>query len=146
MFFNLAKLNFYGGNYKFNITFASLKSTDNESNLDNTTSDNIKCIHDIRLVRSLKLQEMKISSNWPLIAVILFSWVVAFLEYCAQVPANRIGFIENGGPFTLMQLKIIQEVISLTVFTLMVTLMFRVFSGTISPHSSALSWLYSLYS
>ena len=52
MFFNLAKLNFYGGNYKFNITFASLKSTDNESNLDNTTSDNIKCIHDICLVRS----------------------------------------------------------------------------------------------
>ena len=73
----------------------------------------------------LKLQEMKISSSWPLIVVILFSWGVAFLEYCAQVPANRIGFIENGGPFNLMQLKIIQEVISLTVFTLMVTLMFK---------------------
>lgn len=73
----------------------------------------------------LKLQEMKISSSWPLIVVILFSWAVAFLEYCAQVPANRIGFIENGGPFNLMQLKIIQEVISLTVFTLMVTLMFK---------------------
>ena len=73
----------------------------------------------------LKLQEMKISSSWPLILVILFSWGVAFLEYCAQVPANRIGFIENGGPFNLMQLKIIQEVISLTVFTLMVTLMFK---------------------
>ena len=73
----------------------------------------------------LKLQEMKISSSWPLILVILFSWGVAFLEYCAQVPANRIGFIDNGGPFNLMQLKIIQEVISLTVFTLMVTLMFK---------------------
>lgn len=73
----------------------------------------------------LKLQEMKISTGWPLILVILFSWGVAFFEYCAQVPANRIGFIENGGPFTLMQLKVIQEVISLTVFTVIVTLMFK---------------------
>ena len=73
----------------------------------------------------LKLQEMKISSNWPLIAIILFSWGVAFFEYCAQVPANRIGFTENGGPFNLMQLKIIQEVISLTVFTILATVMFK---------------------
>ena len=73
----------------------------------------------------LKLQEMKISSSWPLILVILFSWGVAFLEYCAQVPANRIGFIENGGPFNLMQLKVIQEVISLTVFTLIAMFMFK---------------------
>ncbi len=73
----------------------------------------------------LKLQEMKISSGWPLILVILFSWGVAFLEYCAQVPANRIGFIENGGPFNLMQLKVIQEAISLTVFTLMAVFMFK---------------------
>lgn len=73
----------------------------------------------------LKLQQMKISSSWPLIGVILFSWGIAFLEYCAQVPANRIGFNGNGGPFNLMQLKVIQEVISLTVFTLMVTLMFK---------------------
>lgn len=73
----------------------------------------------------LKLQEMKISSNWPLIAVILFSWGVAFFEYCAQVPANRIGFEGNGGPFNLMQLKVIQEVVSLTVFTIIVTLLFK---------------------
>ena len=73
----------------------------------------------------LKLQEMKISSSWPLILVILFSWGVAFFEYCAQVPANRIGFIENGGPFNLMQVKVIQEVISLTVFTVIVTVMFK---------------------
>jgi uncharacterized protein (DUF486 family) len=73
----------------------------------------------------LKLKQMDISTNWPLIVVILFSWGVAFLEYCAQVPANRIGFVDNGGPFTLMQLKIIQEVISLAVFTIMVTFMFK---------------------
>ena len=73
----------------------------------------------------LKLQEMKISTSWPLIAVIAFSWGIALFEYCAQVPANRIGFNGNGGPFNLMQLKVIQEVISLTVFTLIVTLLFK---------------------
>lgn len=73
----------------------------------------------------LKLQEMKISGSWPLILVILFSWGLAFFEYCAQVPANRIGFNGNGGPFNLMQLKVIQEAISLTVFTLIVTLLFK---------------------
>jgi len=73
----------------------------------------------------LKLQEMHISDNWPLILVILFSWGIALFEYCAQVPANRIGFVGNGGPFNLMQLKVIQEVISLTVFTIIVTVMFK---------------------
>ena len=73
----------------------------------------------------LKLQEMKISGSWPLILVILFSWGLAFFEYCAQVPANRIGFDGNGGPFNLMQLKVIQEVITLTVFTIVATLLFK---------------------
>ena len=73
----------------------------------------------------LKLQEMKISTGWPLILIILFSWGVAFFEYCLTVPANRIGFQGNGGPFTLMQLKVIQEVISLTIFTVIVTFLFK---------------------
>ena len=73
----------------------------------------------------LKLQEMKISTGWPLILVILLSWGMAFFEYCAQVPANRIGFNGNGGPFNIMQLKVIQEVISLTVFTVIVTVMLK---------------------
>ena len=67
----------------------------------------------------------KISTGWPLILVILFSWGIAFFEYCLTVPANRIGFNENGGPFNLMQLKIIQEVISLTIFTIIVTFLFK---------------------
>ena len=73
----------------------------------------------------LKLQEMKVSTSWPLILVILFSWGLAFFEYCAQVTANRIGFSENGGPFSLVQLKVIQEVVSLVVFTLIVTVLFK---------------------
>lgn len=73
----------------------------------------------------LKLNQMNISNSWPLILVILFSWGVAFFEYMLQVPANKIGFVGNGGPFTLMQLKVIQEVISLTVFTIIAGVMFQ---------------------
>ncbi|MBR4845024.1 MAG: DMT family protein [Bacteroidaceae bacterium] len=73
----------------------------------------------------LKLQEMKISNSWPLLGIIAFSWCVAFFEYCLAVPANRIGFNGNGGPFSLMQLKVIQEAVSLVVFTVIVTTMFK---------------------
>lgn len=74
----------------------------------------------------LKLSEMgKITSNTPLIIVILLSWAIAFCEYSFMVPANRIGSNINGGPFNLMQLKVIQEVISLTVFTVIVALVFK---------------------
>lgn len=73
----------------------------------------------------LKLQEMKISTSWPLILVILFSWGIALFEYIFQVPANRLGFRENGGPFSLVQLKVIQEVVSLIVFTVIAMFMFK---------------------
>lgn len=73
----------------------------------------------------LKLNQMGVSSHWPLVGVILFSWMIALLEYCCQVPANRIGFDGNGGPFSLIQLKVIQEVLSLTVFTIIAGVMFQ---------------------
>lgn len=73
----------------------------------------------------LKLQSAGISSNWPLYAVILFSWGIALFEYFLQVPANRIGFEENGGPFSLIQLKVMQEVITLVIFTLFTLVMFK---------------------
>lgn len=72
----------------------------------------------------LKLQQMGVTSHWPLIVVIVFSWAIAFFEYSLMVPANRIGFEGNGGPFSLMQLKVLQEVITLTVFTVFVRLFF----------------------
>ena len=60
--------------------------------------------------------KMKQQFSWfehlPLIGVILFSWFLAFFEYCFQVPANRIGHTT----LSLGQLKILQEVISLSVF------------------------------
>ena len=52
--------------------------------------------------------------SWPLWLVILASWGIALFEYCFQVPANRLGY----GTYSATQLKIIQEVISLTVFSL----------------------------
>lgn len=73
----------------------------------------------------LRLNEMGISKSWPLIGVIAFSWAIAFFEYCCQVPANRIGFDGNGGPYTLVQLKVIQEVISLIVFTVIAGFLFQ---------------------
>lgn len=54
--------------------------------------------------------------SWPLITAILASWGIAFFEYCLQVPANRMGHTDHGGPFTLPQLKIMQEAITLVVF------------------------------
>lgn len=73
----------------------------------------------------LKLSEMHISDGWPLFLIILMSWGVALFEYFFMVPANRIGSNINGGPFNLMQLKVIQEVISLTVFTVICALVFK---------------------
>ena len=73
----------------------------------------------------LKLQQTGVSTHWPLILVVLFSWGIALFEYLCQVPANRLGIIDNGGPFSLIQLKVIQEVISLMVFTLVVSLLFK---------------------
>ncbi len=73
----------------------------------------------------LKLKDFKWFSALPLIAVILFSWGIALFEYFFQVPANKIGFRENGGPFTLLQLKVIQEVITLVVFVAFSSLFFK---------------------
>jgi uncharacterized protein (DUF486 family) len=73
----------------------------------------------------LKLKDFSWFSSLPFFAVIVFCWGIAFFEYCLQVPANRIGYQGNGGPFSLLQLKIIQEVITLAVFVIFSTLVFR---------------------
>ena len=74
----------------------------------------------------LKLQQLNIiTDHTPLIFIILISWGLAFFEYCCQVPANRIGFVGNGGTLTLMQLKVIQEVISISIFTIFALFVFK---------------------
>ena len=57
--------------------------------------------------------------------IVLISWGIALFEYFFQVPANRIGFKGLGGPFSLVELKIIQEVISLSVFAVFALIVFR---------------------
>lgn len=75
---------------------------------------------------NLKLQEMKIiSSNTSMVVIVLISWCIALLEYSFLIPANRIGSKINEGPFSLVQLKVIQEVISCLVFGVIVSVLFK---------------------
>ena len=73
----------------------------------------------------LKLQNTAWFSKLSLPLVVLFSWSIALAEYSFMVPANRIGYIGNGGPFNLWQLKVIQEFISLTIFTIFNIVFFK---------------------
>lgn len=54
--------------------------------------------------------------SWTLWTAILISWLIAGVEYCLQVPANRLGHTDFGGPFSAPQLKVMQEAITLVVF------------------------------
>ncbi|UXP30971.1 DMT family protein [Reichenbachiella agarivorans] len=73
----------------------------------------------------LKFAEWKWFSKLGLLSIILISWGIALFEYLFQVPANKIGFQNNGGPFSLIQLKVIQEVITLIVFAIFTLVVFK---------------------
>ena len=73
----------------------------------------------------LKFKEMKWFENLGFISIVLISWGIALFEYFFQVPANRIGYEGNGGPFSLLQLKVLQEVITLVVFSAFIFLFFK---------------------
>ena len=73
----------------------------------------------------LKFKQVNGFNKLGLASIILISWGIALFEYSFQVPANRIGFIENGGPFNLWQLKVIQESVTLIVFTAFTLLVFK---------------------
>ncbi|MEZ4999639.1 MAG: DMT family protein [Bacteroidales bacterium] len=73
----------------------------------------------------LRFAEWKWFSKLGLISIILISWGIALFEYFFQVPANRIGYQGNGGPFSLVELKVIQEVITLLVFSLFTIVAFK---------------------
>lgn len=83
----------------------------------------------------LRFKDFEWSRSLGLFAVILLSWGMAFFEYVLQVPANRIGHMSNGGPFTLVQLKVIQEVITLVVFVVFSLVAFK---------NEALRWNHAL--
>jgi uncharacterized protein len=73
----------------------------------------------------LRFKDWEWSKGLGLFAIILISWGMAFFEYVLQVPANRMGHAGHGGPFTLVQLKVLQEVITLVVFTAFTLIAFK---------------------
>lgn len=73
----------------------------------------------------LKFKDISWLKSPGLLSVILISWAMAFFEYVFQVPANKIGFKENGGPFSLVELKTIQEAITLTIFMIFSAVVFK---------------------
>lgn len=73
----------------------------------------------------LKFGELKGFSKLGLVSIIFLSWGLALFEYVFQVPANRLGYKAFGGPFSLVQLKVIQEVITLVVFIIFTLIAFR---------------------
>lgn len=73
----------------------------------------------------LKFAEWKWFSKLGLISIVLISWGIALFEYCFQVPANRIGYNGHGGPFSLVELKVLQEVITLVIFTIFSLIAFK---------------------
>ena len=73
----------------------------------------------------LKFGEWKWFNQLGLLMIILVSWGIALFEYMFQVPANRMGYHQNGGPFTLVELKVLQEVITLLVFTIFSLVLFK---------------------
>ena len=80
----------------------------------------------------LRMKEFKWFESLPLFAIILISWGIAFFEYTLMIPANRIGYQQNGGPFSLVQLKVIQEVITLLVFMIFTLVFFK--TETLRPN------------
>ena len=73
----------------------------------------------------LKFGSDRLLPKWGLFGIIAISWLIAFFEYCFQVPANRIGSDLHGGPFSLIQLKVIQEVITLLIFVAFSAIFFK---------------------
>jgi len=77
--------------------------------------------------------------------IILISWCLAFFEYCFQVPANRMGFKGNGGPFSLFQLKVIQEVVTLTVFVVFARFAFKNIQLSVNHLYAAICLVMAVY-
>ena len=73
----------------------------------------------------LRYQNVSKNALLGLLGIVLASWGIALFEYFFQVPANRIGYRGTGGPFSLVELKLIQEVISISVFVVFALLFFR---------------------
>ena len=93
----------------------------------------------------LKIKSLGWFSSLGLFSIIILSWGLAFFEYLAQVPANKYGYIENGGTFNLLQLKIIQEVITLITFTVFTLIFFKTEQFKLNHVLSFICLLFAVY-
>ncbi|MFD1314877.1 DMT family protein [Namhaeicola litoreus] len=93
----------------------------------------------------LKFSEWKWFSKLGLISIVFISWGIALFEYMFQVPANKIGFKANGGPFSLIELKVIQEVITLVVFAIFTLIVFKTETFRINHVISFLCLILAVY-
>lgn len=73
----------------------------------------------------LRFKDFPLFKNTGVLGFILISWGIAFFEYMLMVPANRLGSAMNGGPYNMWQLKLIQEVISISVFVVFTLVLFK---------------------
>jgi len=73
----------------------------------------------------LRFKDLAFLKNAGLFGAVLISWGIALIEYMLMVPANKLGSNINGGPFNMWQLKIIQEVISISIFVIFTLIFFK---------------------
>ena len=73
----------------------------------------------------LKFKDISFLKNVGVVGAVFISWLIALIEYSLMVPANKLGSNINGGPFNMWQLKIIQEVISISVFIIFTLIFFK---------------------
>jgi len=73
----------------------------------------------------LRFKDWPLFKNSGVLTLVLVSWGIAFFEYVLMVPANRIGAQLTGGPFNMWQMKLIQEVISISVFVVFTLIFFK---------------------
>jgi uncharacterized protein (DUF486 family) len=73
----------------------------------------------------LKFKDISFFKNVSIVGAVLISWLIALIEYSLMVPANKLGSNLNGGPFNMWQLKIIQEVVSISVFVIFTLIFFK---------------------
>ncbi len=73
----------------------------------------------------LRFKDISFLKNTGMITAIFISWGIALLEYSLMVPANKLGAAVNGGPYNMWQLKLIQEIISISVFIIFTLVFFK---------------------
>ena len=73
----------------------------------------------------LKFKDISLLRNVGMLTAVFISWGIALIEYLLMVPANRIGAASHGGPFSMWQLKLIQEVVSISIFVIFTLVFFK---------------------